>query len=119
MKNIKLISLSFLLVFIAIALITNPELDSHIAATEIVYKDYVVEGMITDLINTKNEKEYHDKLIGSRLALDLVMNIPKNTVSRQNFFLFSLTKMKLKPKQKTIGIGAYGYVYIFYDFNSR
>ena len=83
---------------ITVLFITNPSEDKHIQEVKTKLKSTFKKEMSKNLMNETSS----DKSFGSGLGF----------VSRDNFFLFSLTKAEYKGETKTIGFGVLGNVFV-------
>ena len=107
-KTTLLISFAFIIVLF----ITNPSEDKHIQEVKTKLKSAFKKEMSKNLMNETST----DKSFGSGLGLlfgDIFIDkLTDGLVSRDNYFLFSLTKAEYKGETKTIGFGVLGNVFV-------
>jgi len=106
-KNIMKKSNIILIVFatiILIAVLTNPSIEEHKQAVKSVINQ-VVQNSISE---NKSDIEKLGVLFGSSLAENLI----ENSVTRDNYIVFSITKFKWKGESKSIGYGLFGNVFL-------
>lgn len=100
-------SLQFILLVIVICLLalmaTNPSIEDHRQA---VMKE--LEKKMSQESNPDNKWEQ----VGQSIGMALGQGIVEKAVSRDNYLIFSITKIKLNETQKTIGYGILGNVEI-------
>ena len=106
-KNIMKKSNIVLIVFatiILIAVLTNPSIEEHKQAVKSVINQ-VVQNSISE---NGSDMEKLGILFGSSLAEKLI----ENSVTRDNYILFSITKITWQGKSKSIGYGLFGNVFL-------
>jgi hypothetical protein len=110
--NNRKTALIILFALITILFITNPSEDKHIQEVKTKLKSAFKKEMSKNLMNETSS----DKSFGSGLGLlfgDIFIDkLTDGFVSRDNFFLFSLTKAEYKGETKTIGFGVLGNVFV-------
>lgn len=122
MKKIGFILIIGLILLIAI--LSNPNETKHRTAVkekiELIIEEKLEEsleemiegiGVAGEFMQTVFNLDSGKKLLlnaGDKIASSIVDNI----VSRENYYLFSLTKLKWKDEIHTIGFGTFGYVYV-------
>jgi hypothetical protein len=92
--------------FILLAMMaTNPSIEDHREGVKEMYKKKLGE------INNE-EKDNVGTQIGIGLASIVGDGIINKMVSRENYILFSMTKVSLGHKSKLIGLGVFGKVFL-------
>jgi hypothetical protein len=94
-----------ILILGAALFLTNPSLKEHKQAISDVTKEVIKETKIDGIINLFGNGE------------DLLIKAIQSETKRDNYYLFSLTKIKIDNESSPIiiGIGILGEVYIFDD----
>lgn len=92
-------NLIILVLVLTLAAVTNPDLDAHREA-------------VTEVVNDETGVSKGDKDLGKLVGGSIARFMVNNTVSRDDYFFFSLTKLKLTGEEEVIGYGAFGYVYV-------
>lgn len=93
-----------LAIIILIASITNPSIEEHKQAV----KSEVNKLVQNTVTKSKSDMESLGILLGSSLAVKFV----ENSVSRDNYILFSVTKFSWESESRNIGYGVFGNVFI-------
>jgi tetratricopeptide (TPR) repeat protein len=97
--------------FILLALMaTNPSIEDHRQAVIEKMKEKMEESSDSE---SKNEWQKAGEAIGMAIGKGFV----EKAVSRDNYILFSLTKVSFGDNVKQIGVGAFGNVFIFEDYD--
>lgn len=100
-----------ILVFVFFTLIlTNPSLEEHKEATKLK-----CNSLIFKQIASENSGDLVNKLattVGTLWGGPIVDELIDKTLNRENYLIFSLTKIKWLDENKTIGIGILGNVYL-------
>jgi len=111
MRNKKQKKRYFLLAIIGAivlaAVLTNPGQEKHQEAVKNKLDSYVQKK-----INPTDKGNIFGKTLGGMLGGAIGNTVANNIISRDNYVLFSTTKMDWKGEDKVIGIGAFGYVYV-------
>ncbi len=108
--NKSQITFSILGLLIAIMASTNPSTDEHRSAVlNKLKQEYSKE-------NESRTQNAFEKL-GENIGFGIAKGIIDNLVTRDNFFVFSLTKIEIQDEEKIIGVGLFGAVWIKPDFN--
>lgn len=89
---------------VLIAIFTNPSTEEHKQAVKSVV-NRVVQNSVSE--NT-SDMENFGVLLGSSLVEKLV----ENSVIRDNYLLFSITKISWKGESRNIGYGVFGNVFL-------
>ena len=103
MKKSNIILVVFATI-ILIAVLTNPSSEEHKQAVKSVV-NHVVQNSISE---NGSDMEKLGILFGSSLAEKLI----ENSVTRDNYILFSITKIKWQGESKNIGYGLFGNVFL-------
>lgn len=98
--------LAFLLLIIIVAAVTNPN--------ETIHKE-TVKGKLAAYLNSKVGETGGG--LGQVFATAMIQRTVDTIVSRDNYLLFSLTKLKWQGDEKVIGIGLFGNVLTFGKIN--
>ena len=93
-----------LTLIILIALFTNPSTEEHKQAVKSAVNQ-LVQNSVTE---SKSDMESLGILLGSSLVEKLV----ENSVTRDNYIIFSTTKISWKGKSRNIGFGLFGNVFL-------
>jgi hypothetical protein len=101
-SQITLIVISFILLAL---MATNPSIEDHRQAVVEKMKEKMTESSNSD---TKNEWQKAGEAIGMAIGGGIV----EKAVSRDNYLLFSLTKISFGDKAKNIGFGLLGNVFV-------
>ena len=107
MKKVKILSVLLALI-VAILALTNPSLEKHKQATNKVFVSFIK----TELQN--NPMDYFVRLLTTKMV--------DNSVKRDNYFIFSLTRitdLENSKESKIIGYGLLGKVYISNDLKEK
>lgn len=103
MKKSNIILIVFAVIILA-ALLTNPSSEEHKQAVKSVINQ-VVQNSISE---NGSDMEKLGILFGSSLAEKLI----ENSVTRDNYVVFSITKITWQGKSKSIGYGLFGNVFL-------
>jgi hypothetical protein len=110
MKKKNYILFSFLL--IAVLIFTNPSEENHLQTVKLKLKMSMNKKMSSDINSTNNSFNSIGKGLGMILGDALIDRLTENFVFRQNFVIFSLTKVNFKGEDKIIGFGILGNIFI-------
>ena len=111
MKRLNLTSV-IIIVIIIIAVITNPSPEEHKQAVKELFNQHIQKSLSEE---DSNDFEKAGILLGSSLAENLI----ENSISRDNYILFSTTISTWEGKSKSIGYGFFGNVFLSEDIKSR
>ncbi|WP_269235731.1 DUF4359 domain-containing protein [Flavobacterium flavigenum] len=103
MKKSNKIVIIFAIILL-IAVFTNPSNEEHKQAVKSVINQ-VVQNSISE---NESDMERLGVLFGSSLAEKII----ENSVMRDNYILFSITKITWKGESKSIGYGLFGNVFL-------
>ena len=109
-KEKRYITLIIITIVVLVAFFTNPNEKSHQDAVKTKVNSYMQK-------NISNKNNALENILGAVFGGTVVNTIVNNIVSRDNYFLFSLTKINWEGKSNTVGIGAFGNVYISKKFD--
>ncbi|MCG2611807.1 DUF4359 domain-containing protein [Flavobacterium sp. SM15] len=104
-KQIALIGLGVILV---IAIFTNPSQEMHKEIVKSKITAYYQKSIEEDETIPKNGFS----ALGSLLGTSLINTLVENGVSRDNYLVFSITKVAYKGEENSIGFGAFGNVFL-------
>jgi hypothetical protein len=110
MKKKNYILFSFLL--IAVLIFTNPSEENHLQTVKLKLKMSMNKKMSSDINSSNNSFNSIGKGLGMILGDALIDRLTENFVFRQNFVIFSLTKVNFKGEDKIIGFGILGNIFI-------
>lgn len=94
----------FFAIIILIAVLTNPSNEEHKQAVKSVVNEVVQ--------NSISENESDLGKLGVLFGSSLAENLIENSVTRDNYILFSITKFTWKGESKSIGYGLFGNVFL-------
>lgn len=94
---------------ILIAIFTNPSTEEHKEAVKSVVNKVVQESISEDASDMEN--------LGVLLGSSLVEKLVENSVTRDNYVVFSITKFSWKGDEKNIGYGVFGNVFLSKKIN--
>lgn len=99
--------------FILIAMMaTNPSLEDH--------RQAVIDEIMKGTNNSKANSPDNDwEKLGTEIGKSLGKTLINNLVRRENYLLFSLTKISIDGTEKNVGIGIFGKVWIFNHDNKQ
>ena len=107
MKKNQIIGSAVVLLLI-IAAVSNPDSATHKEKVRTELKKYLDESMAEKSEGEENFASGFASLIGNTM----VNSIVDNTVTADNYLLFSLTKISHEGNAKRIGFGAFGNVWL-------
>jgi hypothetical protein len=110
MKKKNYILISFL--SIAVLIYTNPSEENHLQTVKLKLKMSMNKKMSSDINSSNNSFNSIGKGLGMILGDALIDRLTENFVFRQNFGIFSLTKVNFKGEDKIIGFGILGNIFI-------
>lgn len=110
MKTLKIVLIAFATI-ILISVLTNPSIEEHKQAVKSVINQ-VVQNSISE---NGSDMEKLGILFGSSLAEKLI----ENSVTRDNYILFSITKITWQGKSKSIGYGVFGNIFLSEKVNKE
>ncbi len=107
MKTKQIVLLAFTAILL-LAILTNPSKDDH--------KEKVKETLHTfyqkTLKETQPDSENSFAALGSLIGESIVNTFIENAITRDNYVLFSLTKISYQGEEKSIGFGLFGNVFL-------
>ncbi len=114
-QRIKTSSLYYALlaIFLLGAALTNPSPEKHRKAVKDRLEHYLTQ--YTEQSTQKTSQNTWEKLgksLGASLGFALMEPLVHEVVQRENFVVFSLTKVDWDGKSNTIGIGLFGKVFL-------
>lgn len=108
----NLISTLVLILIVLVAIFTNPGSERHKETIKSKLNVYLQKVMKNDLKETSEEEQQAGQAIGMLLGGVIIDQIIDNTLSTNNYLLFSTTKISWEGETKIIGIGAFGNVFL-------
>lgn len=97
-------------IIILLAALTNPKEPKHEAAI----KESLRSGLSKSLkANGVKNNEFYEEMTGSLFENVLWDKVMEESVSRNNYFLFSTSKLNYLGKEYTAGLGLFGMVWVF------
>jgi hypothetical protein len=103
--NWKRIGIYTSIVLFVALLFSNPSQEQH----KLALKDKFIHSITEELEKQENTGMEELQLSVATIFID---NMVDKTVTRDNWFLFSTTKITIDGDEKTIGFGILGYVYL-------
>jgi hypothetical protein len=100
-SQITLIVIGFILVAL---MATNPSLEDH--------KQAVADKMQTDRLTESSGGDNQWEKVGQAIGMALGQGIVEKAVRRENYILFSITRISFMGRLETIGFGVFGKVWI-------
>jgi len=97
---------------ILLAVLTNPSTERHKEAIKIKLKEYMQKSMTESMNNSSNGFEQLGQAFGMILGSAIIEPIVDNLISRDNYILFSITKITWDGETKVIGVGVFNNVFI-------
>ena len=101
-----------LFLFISILIFTNPSEGNHIQAVKLKLKMSLNKKPSSEIITEYESFNAIGRGFEMILGDVIIDRLTENFVSRENFIMFSLTKVNFKGEVKTIGFGILGNVFI-------
>lgn len=99
-------------IIIGVLFITNPNEINHKEAVKSKLKSLFTEKMVSDIASDENPFSK----IGNGLSLLIgdafIDKIMEESIRRENYFLFSLTKSEFGGQEKIIGLGVLGNIFL-------
>lgn len=95
-----------------IAIFTNPSTDEHKEAMKNKLNTLMQKNLNKESNENNSDFESAVQTFAFMLGGTVINGLIDNTVSRDNYILFSTTKMTFNGKTKVVGIGAFGNVFI-------
>ena len=95
--------ITLLLIVVLISIFTNPSVEDHKQAVKTVINQFAQESLSED-DNMQN--------LGVLLGSSLAQNLIENSITRDNYLVFSITKATWKGETKSIGYGVFGNVFL-------
>ena len=108
----NLISTLFLILIVLVAIFTNPGSERHKETIKSKLNIYLQKVMKDNLKEASEEEQQAGQAIGMLLGGAIIDRIIDNTLSTNNYLLFSTTKISWEGETKIIGIGAFGNVFL-------
>ena len=108
----NLISTLVLILIVLVAIFTNPGSERHKETVKSKLNVYLQKVMKDELKATSEEEQQAGQAIGLLLGGVIIDQIIDNTLSTNNYLLFSTTKISWEGETRIIGIGAFGNVFL-------
>lgn len=99
-----------LILIIFVAILTNPSTTEHKEAVKLRFNKNVLQSVSH---NDSNGFEQLGRLLGTSIAGNFI----ENSVSRDNYLVFSITVLTWDGKSKNVGYGLFGNVFISKNVN--
>lgn len=103
---------SVLAVLLLVALLTNPPQERHKEVIKTKVNAHLQKSLKEAEIDTENPFAQAGQSIGMLLGSTMVNGIIDNSISTDNYLIFSITKVTIDGKSKVIGMGAFGNVFL-------
>lgn len=104
----KQIAIFVFATILLIAVLTNPSQENHKEKVKNTFTEYFQKS----LKESQLESENNFAALGSLLGESLIKTMIENTITRDNYLIFSLTKITYKSEEKIIGYGVFGNVFL-------
>lgn len=98
-------TITILIIIILVAIFTNPSSAEHKLAVKSIINQKVQSSL-------SNENTNGFESLGALLGGSLINNLIDNSITSDNYLLFSITKINWKGESKNIGYGLFGNVFI-------
>ena len=102
----------FSVLLAAVLIFTNPSEENHIETVKLKLKMAINKKMSSDINSTNDSFNAIGNGLGMILGDAIIDKLTQKFVYRENFIIFSLTKVNFKGEVKTIGFGILGNVFI-------
>lgn len=107
MKTKQIVLFTFVSILL-IAIITNPSQDDHKEKVKDTFTKFYQKSLKENQLDSENSFA----ALGSLLGESFISKIVENSVGRDNYLLFSITKVNYKGEEKSIGYGIFGNVFL-------
>lgn len=104
-KHITLIAFVTILL---IAIFTNPSQEEHKEKVKETFTAYYQKSLKENQADSENAFA----ALGSLLGNTLINSLIENAITRDNYVIFSLTKITYEGEEKSIGYGVFGNVFL-------
>jgi hypothetical protein len=94
-----------LIVFLFVAVLTNPSLEEHKQAVKTVVNQKIQSSLY-------NKGADNFEMVGSLLGGSLASKLIDDAITKDNYLLFSVTKITWDGESKSIGYGVFGNVFL-------
>lgn len=108
----KILFLIIIVIIAGIAIKTNPEEKIHREAAKAELDNFIKEQKELKSQNTESVLQKAGLALGEVFGTALIDELINQTVTRENYYVFSTTNFTFNGKTKVIGFGAFGIVYI-------
>ena len=108
----NLVSTLVLILVVLVAIFTNPGSERHKEIIKSKLTIFLQKAMKDELKGTSEDEQQAGQAIGMLLGGAIIDQIIENTLSTNNYLLFSTTKISWEGETKIIGIGAFGNVFL-------
>lgn len=110
MRNLNTFMIVLILI-IFVAIFTNPSTAEHKEAVK-----FLMNKNIQKSVSKSNSNDFEQ--LGAILGNSLAGGLIENSISRDNYLVFSITMATWNGKSKKIGYGCFGNVYISKDISA-
>lgn len=104
-KQILILVISSILI---IAVFTNPTLEEHKNKVKEVFTAFYQKSLKESEIDSENGFA----ALGSLLGNTMINNLVNSAITRDNYIVFSITKVTYEGEEKAIGYGIFGNVFL-------
>jgi hypothetical protein len=108
----KYILITALLVILGVLFFTNLNQTAHTTAVKEILTKELNKKLTAELAKNKSGSQSLGAGLGLMFGATFIDRAVDAYVERENFYLFSLTKIKYEGKEHYIGTGVFGNVYI-------
>ena len=99
-------------IIIGVLFITNPNEINHKEAVKSKLKSLFSEKMVSNIENDENPFSRLGSGLGLLIGDTFIDKITEESIRRENYFLFSLTKSEFNGQEKIIGFGVLGNIFL-------
>lgn len=107
MKTKQILLFAFVIILL-IAIFTNPSQEEHKEKVKETFTAYYQKSLKENQTDSKNAFS----ALGSLLGNSLINAMIENAITRNNYVVFSLTKVTYEGEEKLIGYGVFGNVFL-------
>lgn len=101
-----------IVLFIAVSL--NPNKERHQENVKSIFMKSIQKDMSESMTNG-NDLEIAGSSLGAALAINVIDQLIKTSVTRDNYFIFSMTRLTWEGESRIVAIGVLDEIYVFDD----
>jgi hypothetical protein len=106
--NLKYKPILFLCIIVFIAILTNPNQESHREKVKMIFKNFYQKSLEENSL----DEDGGLAVLGNFLGTSLINTLVDSAISSDNYVLFSLTKLTFEGEETVIGFGIFGNVFL-------